>query len=152
MKTAKRPGKRTVRAELERIVNSPDFDTSARSREFLRFVVEETLAGRESSISQHAIGTMVFGRGSDFDPATDPIVRMQAGRVRRSLERYYHTAGVEDPVIIDIPKGTYVPVFRYRESIQDASSDVVGSAETEEEFDFDSWPTLLVTPFRKASR
>ncbi len=149
MKATKSPGKRAVRAQLERVLNSPDFDTSVRSREFLRFLVQETLAGRESSISQYAIGTVVFGRGADFDPATDPIVRMQAGRVRRSLERYYLTSGAEDAVIIDIPKGAYVPVFRYRESIQDASAEVVGSAELAEETD--SWPTLMVTPFRNVT-
>jgi adenylate cyclase len=146
MVAARSPGKKAVRAQLEQIVNSPDFDTSARSREFLRFVVEEALAGRESSISQQAIATTVFGRGNDFDPATDPIVRMQAGRVRRSLERYYLTSGAEDAVVIDMPKGSYVPVFRYRESIPDASPDDAGSAELAEEAD--SWPTLMVTPFR----
>jgi TolB-like protein len=149
MKAAKSPGKRAVRAQLERIVKSPDFDTSERSREFLRFVVEETLAGRESSISQYLIGTMVFRRGNDFDPATDPIVRMQAARVRRSLERYYLTSGAEDAVIIDIPKGAYAPVSCYREPVRNASSDDVGSAElAEEQADSDSWPTLMVTPFR----
>ncbi len=149
VKTAISPGERAVRVQLERIVKSPDFDTSPRSREFLRFVVEETLAGRESSISQHAIGTVVFHRGNDFDPATDPIVRMQAGRVRRSLERYYLTSGAEDAVIIEIPKGAYATVFRYREPVQNVSSEDVGSAElAEERADSDFWPTLLVTPFR----
>ena len=149
MKATENPGKSAVRAELERIVNSPDFDTSARSRDFLRFVVEEALAGRESSISQQAIAMTVFGRGENFDPATDPIVRMLAGRVRRSLERYYLTSGTEDAVAIEIPKGSYVPVFRYRESVQVTSGEVVGSAELAEEAD--SWPTLMVTPFRNVT-
>ncbi len=149
MKIARGVDKRAIRDQLERIVNSPDFDTSLRSREFIRFVVEETLAGHRRQISQQSIGTSVFGRSSRFNPSTDPIVRMQAARVRRSLEHYYLTSGSEDPVVIEIPKGTYVPVFHHRETVERSSLDDSGAVETEEASgDSGSWPTLLVTPFR----
>ena len=82
------PGKRVVRAQLDRITESAEFDTSKRTGDFLRFVVTEALAGRANALSQHAIAGSVFGRGETFDPTTDPIVRIQAGRVRRSLEHY----------------------------------------------------------------
>lgn len=80
-------------------------------REFLHFVVEETLAGNERQLKGFAIATEVFGRGKDFDAAHDPVERTQAGRLRRALVRYYLTAGGGDPIYIDMPKGGYVPVF-----------------------------------------
>ena len=60
----------------------------------------------------------MFGRKDDFDALLDPIVRIQAGRLRRSLERYYLLAGKEDPIRIDLPKGTYVPTFRKQERVE----------------------------------
>jgi adenylate cyclase len=112
-----RPVKRAERTRvlegLERIVGSADFDASRRSREFLRFIVEETLAGRGGTLTQAAIATGVFDRRGDFDALVDPIVRIQAGRLRRSLERYYLLSGVGDTLRIDLPRGTYMPVFRF---------------------------------------
>lgn len=99
-------------AELERILASKDFDASGRNRRFLRHVVEETLGGRADRIKAYSIATSVFGRDQSFDPQNDPIVRIEAGRLRRSLERYYLTAGQQDTVLIAIPKGSYVPVFQ----------------------------------------
>src|SRR6185295_9799015 len=106
------PGARAVRRQIERILASPDFDAPRRSREFLGFVVEEALAGRGEAITQGSIAVRVFGRSDDFDATVDPIVRIQAGRLRRSLERYYLLAGQEDAVRIELPRGSYVPVFR----------------------------------------
>jgi adenylate cyclase len=100
-----------VRAELQRILNSGQFDGSARNRRFLQYVVEEALAKRTDRIKEYSIATDVFGRDSSFDPRTDAIIRIEAGRLRRSLERYYLTAGTRDPIRIDIPKGSYVPTF-----------------------------------------
>ena len=80
-------------------------------REFFRFIVEKTLAGRAHEIKGYTVATQVFGRRADFDPVKDPIVRIQAGRLRRALERYYQVAGRQDRVRIVIPLGTYVPAF-----------------------------------------
>jgi adenylate cyclase len=101
---------------LERILASGDFDGSPRSRGFLRFIVEETLAGRQDGLTQAAIAVKVFGRRADFDPTVDPIVRIQAGRLRRSLERYYLLTGAGDPVRIELPRGSYVPVLRWADT------------------------------------
>ena len=101
-----------VIGQLERILASSDFDASPRSRALVRFLVEETLAGRSEELTQTAIATRVLGRREDFDPTVDPIVRIQAGRLRRSLERYYLLAGAADPVRIELPRGAYVPVAR----------------------------------------
>lgn len=71
----------------------------------------EALAGRAERIKAYSIATEVFGRDASFDPQSDPIVRVEAGHLRRALEQYYVGAGRQDPVEITIPKGAYVPVF-----------------------------------------
>ena len=100
-----------IREQLDRILRHREFQATDKMRDFLRFVVEETLAGRKHRIKGYTVATRVFGRGDDFDPAQDPIVSIQAGRLRRALERYYLVAGRMDPVHIDIPKGRYIPHF-----------------------------------------
>lgn len=107
------PAAEDVRAQLEILLASPDLDAPARARRFLRYVVEETLAGRAERIKAYAIGTEVFERSADFDAQGDPVVRIEAGRLRRALERYYLSDGLSDPVVITIPKGGYVPHFAW---------------------------------------
>jgi adenylate cyclase len=116
-----------VRAELQRIVVCEEFDASERNRRFLQYVVEETLAGCTERIKAYNIATLVFGRGASFDPQTDPIIRIEAGRLRRSLEHYYLTAGKDDPIRIEIPKGSYVPTFRYQGEVSTAEHSADGS-------------------------
>lgn len=108
------PPAEEYRAQLDRILQSSDFDATARERRFLGYIVEEALAGRAGRIKAYSIAVEVFGRDASFDPQTDPIVRVEAGHLRRSLERYYLTAGLSDPVVITIPKGAYVPIFSSR--------------------------------------
>jgi adenylate cyclase len=100
-----------VREHLAHVFRSPQFDGSARTREFLQFVVDEALAGRGADLNQTAIATTVFHRTGDFDAVLDPIVRVQAGRVRRSLERYYLLSGDARALRIELPKGSYTPTF-----------------------------------------
>ncbi len=104
-----------VREELERILGSPAFEASARNRRFLEYIVEETLAGRGDRLKGVAIAIDVFGRDATIDPQHDPVVRIEAAKLRRRLERYYLTAGQDDPIRIDIPKGAYVPSFARQE-------------------------------------
>jgi TolB-like protein len=101
-----------VRAQLDRIRSSLEFDVSARGRKFLSYIVEETLAGRADRIKAYSIAVEVFGRDASFDAQTDPAVRIEAARIRRALERYYFTAGRDDPIVITMPKGGYVPAFQ----------------------------------------
>jgi adenylate cyclase len=100
-----------IRAELARVLASPSFDASERNRRFLSYLVEETLAGRAGRIKAYSIATLVFHRDTDFDAQSDPIVRVEAQRLRRALEHYYLTAGRAAAVRITIPKGSYVPAF-----------------------------------------
>jgi serine/threonine-protein kinase len=102
-----------VRTELQRILKSPGFLHSKRLCRFLSFVVENTLAGRSSHLKEYLIGLEVFEKDESFDPRLDPIVRVEAGRLRAKLAKYYETDGRSAPVVIELPRGTYVPVFRH---------------------------------------
>ncbi len=100
-----------IREHLRKLLACSDFDTSARNKRFLSYVVEETLSGRGKRIKAYNIALAAFDRGEDFDPLTDPIVRIEARRLRRSLEHYYLTAGKADRIRIAIPKGSYIASF-----------------------------------------
>lgn len=100
-----------VRQELNRLRSSDALNTSDRNRRFLAYVVEEALHGRGQRIKAYNIATAVFGRGADFNPQTDTIVRIEAGRLRRALEHFYLTRREDSKVRISIPIGTYVPTF-----------------------------------------
>ena len=106
-----KPTLEAIRAQLERIIQSDEFRASDKQRNFLCFVVDETLAGRASQLKGYTVAVAVYGRAETFDPQVDPIVRVEAGRLRRALERYYLKIGKNDPVRINIPKGGYVPTF-----------------------------------------
>ena len=105
------PGESDVRAQLDKIVASAAFTAAAQIAGLLRFIVEETLAGRHDRLKAYTIGLEVFQRPASFDPQTDSIVRVEASRLRRRLELYYLGDGRDDAVRIDLPPGTYVPRF-----------------------------------------
>jgi adenylate cyclase len=107
------PTEEAIRQQLEKILTSPQFVNSPNLLNFLRFIVEKTLAGESDDIKGYTVATQVMGRKADFDPNLDPIVRIQAGRLRRALEQYYGVQGQSDAVVIDVAKGSYVPVFRW---------------------------------------
>jgi hypothetical protein len=101
----------SVNDQLARITKSPPLVSSPSLCRFLRYVVEETLAGRASGIKEQVLGLEVFDRGPDFNPRLDPIVRVQARNLRMRLATYYTGPGQADPIRIELPKGTYIPVF-----------------------------------------
>jgi tetratricopeptide (TPR) repeat protein len=103
----------SVQEELQRILASPTFLNARRPSQFLRFIVEGTLAG-EDRIKEYLIGVEVFDRPQDYDPKDDPVVRIEAGRLRKKLAEYYAGPGANDSIIIELPKGGYVPVFYER--------------------------------------
>jgi tetratricopeptide (TPR) repeat protein len=140
-RTDSTPGAEDVLAGVERILASADFDGSPRSRAFVRFIVEETLAGRQDGLTQAAIAVEVFGRRPDFDPTVDPIVRIQAGRLRRSLERFYLLEGAHDPVRIELPRGSYVPRLRWADPAEAAGAGTNGPQPAE---DPGGWPSILL--------
>src|SRR5215510_2219544 len=101
-----------VRRELDTILSSSRFVQSKRLRDFLRFVVERHLDGKDDELKETLLAIEVFGRRADYDPKQDSIVRTEAGRLRSKLIEYYAGEGRNDSVIIELPKGRYTPVFR----------------------------------------
>src|SRR3954471_1979754 len=104
------------RQHLERILGSVTFRQVDRLKRFLSFIVSEALAGRGHQLKEYVIGVQVFDKDSSFDPRADPIVRVQARRLRARLVRYYHEEGGADSLLIELPKGGYAPVFRNRDA------------------------------------
>jgi adenylate cyclase len=135
-----------VREHIDHLLHSPHFDASARSREFLCFIVDEALSGRGDNLTQLTIAKSVFRRKDDFDAILDPIVRVQMGRLRRSLERYYLLNGNSDFIRIDIPKGRYSPVFSSAPAKAEITSEleITSLALTEVAPD---WPTIVIQSF-----
>ena len=101
-----------AQAHARRVLESEAFAKAHSLRRLLEYVVEETLAGRADSLKEYAIGVEVFGRGQDFDPRADTIVRVQARRLRAKLQQYYAVEGYADGLAIDVPTGSYLPRFR----------------------------------------
>ncbi len=105
-----------VRDQLARIVGSGTFAPSQRRQRFLEYIVAETLAGRGGRLKGYNIATEVFGRSGEFDPNIDPVVRVEAGRLRDKLREYYESEGQADVIRIDLPKGSYAPRIMFRNS------------------------------------
>jgi hypothetical protein len=108
------PRPEDVRQELHRIINSSPFCDACRLTSFLSFIVEMTLMGNGKKLKAYTIAIEALGRSADFDPQTDPIVRVEAVRLRQALARYYSGTGRDDPLVIEVPRGSYVPAFRHR--------------------------------------
>lgn len=100
-----------IRDSLERAIDSESMQNAPQLARFLRFIVEETLAGRSAELKGYTIATQALGRPSDFDPQIDPIVRVEAMRLRRVLDAYYENEGKRDPIRLRVPRGAYVPEF-----------------------------------------
>src|SRR5215472_10811276 len=101
-----------VRRELQRILASPGFARNERLSRFLRFVVEGHLEGKDRELKESVIAVEVFGRSPDFDSRLDPVVRTEAVRLRTRLSDYYSKDGKADALVIELPKGGYIPRFR----------------------------------------
>ena len=115
-----RISEKAIRDQLNDVLGSKTFLQVDRLKRFISFIVEEANAGRSGDLKEYVIGVQVFGKDPGFDPRTDPIVRVQARRLRTRLARYYKDEGQSAEIIIDLPKGGYAPVFRRREGIPPA--------------------------------
>src|SRR4051794_19520808 len=101
-----------ARRQLERVLESPGFSRNERLSRFLRFVVEGHLDSKDHELKESVIAIEVFGRRPDFDSRLDPVVRTEAARLRARLSEYYINGGKADALVIELPKGGYVPRFR----------------------------------------
>lgn len=107
--------------QLERILQGRTLHGAESLRAFLRFVVTREIEGQDAQLKEYVIATEVFGRGTDYDSRVDSTVRVQAGRLRTKLQDYYAHEGRFDRVVIDLPKGQYLPVFFYSSSAETAA-------------------------------
>jgi TolB-like protein len=105
------PSPDEVRTQVQRLLSSKALAGSDQLQRLLRLVVDRTLSGKPELLKEYNLGLEVFHRPPDYDPKVDPIVRVQARRLRSKLDEYYATEGARDSVVIQIPKGAYVPVF-----------------------------------------
>ncbi len=132
-----------IRAQLTRLLESPEFASSARLKDFLSYIVEEALAGRAGRIKGVTIAQSVFGADQSFDPETNSIVRVEAGRLRRRLGEYYAGAGRHDPIRIDVPKGAYAPEFRPGPRVIEPPPSRVATARADERHGLRRQPVVL---------
>ncbi len=99
------------REEVQRILHAPQFRRAPKLQRFLELICDYYFENRSSDINEHLIATQAFGKGPDFDPSADSLVRVQAREIRRKLREYYQSEGKSSRLILDIPNGHYAPVF-----------------------------------------
>ena len=114
------PTDQECRALVQKIVASSEFQRAARLRDFLLYVVDRKLARAPQEVTETLIGQRVFGRPSTYHTGEDSIVRTEARLLRQRLERYFSQEGIAEPMVLEIPKGSYVPVF-YRRDLPSAT-------------------------------
>jgi hypothetical protein len=134
-------------ALVQRIVASPHFARSPTLRSFLLYVAEHAIAGRLEAVKEQQIGSQVLGRRPDYDPAEDNIVRVRARQVRQKLDDYFKNEGQNEPVVITIPKGHYIPIFQTRVPDVDGETPAAASGGEDASFDVLSKSTSP-NPFR----
>src|SRR5258708_35954193 len=110
--------------QLERILISRTFSGSKRLKEFLKYIVASMLSGEADRLKEYHIALDVFGRTEAFDPGIDSIVRVEVSRLRSKLNSYFENEGQSDRLIIDLPRGTYIPAVRRSIRNSFASSEV----------------------------
>lgn len=118
------PTEAAIREQLDRLVAHPLFSNSKRYPVLLAYAVEQTLKGNGAELKERSIGIEVFGRSPTYDANANPVVRITAGEVRKRLIQYYYDAGHDGEVIIELPVGSYVPVFRAPDRVQAPALDL----------------------------
>ncbi len=125
------PDAAAVRSQLALILASHEFSSTHRCQEFLRYVVEQTLAGRADELKERTIGVEAFGRAADYETNLDGVVRIKASEVRKRLALYYAGSGKDAALVIEMPVGSYVPRFTARESLSNGEPGSPGAAAVE---------------------
>jgi hypothetical protein len=117
--------------QIERLVGSPILHGSESLCKLLRYLAEQSLENPGTPIREYQIATQVFGRQTDFDPRVDSTVRVQTGRLRSKLAEYYSGPGADDPIVVEIPKGSYSLSFHARHSATPSMEGIAGAAPAE---------------------
>ena len=105
--------KLAVEAQVERLLATPFFNHSKRFPSFLRYVVEQTLAGNSENLKERMLGIEIFGKSVDYDTANDPIVRVTAAEIRKRIAQYYQQPGHQSELRLSLPPGSYIPQFYF---------------------------------------
>jgi hypothetical protein len=124
------PTAEEVRQLLDRILCSRQFSNAPKKQKFLQLICEAYLDGRASELSEYSIGYEVFDRNETYDPALDSIVRVGAHEVRKKLERYYKSEGKNDEILLEIPAGSYIPIFTRLKQAPEAAEPTKAAAST----------------------
>src|SRR3954467_13251657 len=101
-------------AQVQRIVSSKAFKTSEVHRNLFNYLAEKSLGGEAHNLKEYTVGLDVFGKPASYDPRQESVVRMHVGRLRQKLAEYYRTEGIDDPIIVDLPKGGFGLTFEPR--------------------------------------
>jgi hypothetical protein len=108
------PSPEQVKDQLDRIVRSRAFRNAPSLQRLLQYVTSKSTTGQPGQLKEYTIGADVFGRGTDYDPKVNPVVRVEMHRVRQKLREYYKAEGADDPIFLEIPRGHYLPTFDIR--------------------------------------
>jgi TolB-like protein len=133
--------------QLHRIFQHPDFHKSEILKKFLSYVVQETITGNTNCLKEYTIAVKVLDKPSNFNPQKNCLVRIHAGRLRLALSHYYNELGFDDPIIISIPKGKYVPTFMDRQQWLDEKKANASFQELKMNDDFNASVTFAILPF-----
>jgi TolB-like protein/Tfp pilus assembly protein PilF len=106
-----------VHEQVRRILASRPFSKSERMRRFLSYSLERQLSGSSDGLKEYEIALQVFDKSETFDPRLDPIVRVEARRLRSKLREYYSSDGIRDEILIEVPKRSYQPVIRWKDTL-----------------------------------
>ncbi len=141
-----------IREQLGRILKSGPFAQSRRRKRFLEYIVSETLAGRSERLKGYTIAVEAFNSPETFDPSVDPFVRIEAARLRDRLREYYAVEGQDDAIRIDLPKGSYVPLIKFRGTTPHESASAKATVSNTEANDtplcsISARPSIAVLPF-----
>jgi len=131
-------------AQIQRIVQSKAFRTSEVHRNLLTYLAEKSLAGASDSLKEYTVGLDVFAKPESYDPRQESTVRMHVARLRQKLAEYYRTEGVDDPIIVDLPKGGFKVIFEPRLTVEPPPV-VVAEVPAPAPARFSRWEYLLVT-------
>src|ERR1700677_5142625 len=102
-------------AQVQRIIQSKAFRTSEVHRNLLNYLAEKSLSGTADSLKEYTVGLDVFAKPASYDPRQESVVRMHVARLRQKLSEYYRSEGLDDPIIVDVPKGGFRVTFETRE-------------------------------------
>src|ERR1700722_1631525 len=114
----------TNQLQVHRIIQSKAFRTSEVHRNLLNYLAEKSLSGTADSLKEYTVGLDVFAKPASYDPRQESVVRMHVARLRQKLAEYYRTEGVDDPIIVDVPKGGFKVTFEQREVAPESAAPV----------------------------